>query len=315
MFQLLLIIALFLGCATPCAALQITFKQNAEVDGVTVTLGDIAQFDDNSEMARALASQKVTQAPSPGNSISLNSLAIKQYLENTLSLTSEIQWNGAPTVSLTRTGIHIGSTRIQKIIAHYLQQNSANLPNADIRFIPSALPLPFVLPAGELTYEVIPSSPRILGSSRFSIIFRVDNQVAKNMSVRGKIEALAPVVVAVNRLKRGTVLSPSDLTLAIKDLNEVNNPGLDVSSFSGKKLTRNIKAGAVITLPMVATLPIIKRGERVKIVIRSGPLHLSASGIARTDGTHDQMIRVQNINSNKIIHCRVAAPGLVEVLL
>ena len=315
MFQLLLIIALFLGCATPCSALQITFKQNAEVDGVTVTLGDIAQFDDNSEMARALASQKVTQAPPPGNSISLNSLAIKQYLENTLSLTSEIQWNGAPTVSLTRTGIHIGSTRIQKIIAHYLQQNSANLPNADIRFIPSALPLPFVLPAGELTYEVIPSSPRILGSSRFSIIFRVDNQVAKNMSVRGKIEALAPVVVAVNRLKRGTVLSPSDLTLAIKDLNEVNNPGLDVSSFSGKKLTRNIKAGAVITLPMVATLPIIKRGERVKIVIRSGPLHLSASGIARTDGTHDQMIRVQNINSNKIIHCRVAAPGLVEVLL
>jgi len=315
MFQLLLLITLFLGSANPCAALQITFKQNAEVDGVTVTLGDIAHFDDSSEMALALASQKVTQAPPPGSSINLNSLAIKQYMEKTLSLTGEIQWNGASTVSLRRNGIHIGSTKIQQIIADYLQQKSADLPDAEIRFIPTALPLPFILPAGKLTYEVIPSSPRILGSSRFSIIFRVDSQVAKNMSVKGKLEALAPVVVAVNRLKKGTVLSPSDLTLAVKNLNEVSNAGLDVNSFSGKKLTRNIKAGTVITIPMVAALPIIKRGERVKIVIRSGPLHLSASGIARTDGKRDQMIRVQNINSNKIIHCRVAAPGLVEVLL
>jgi len=315
MFKLLLITGLFIGSVLPCAALQVTFKQNGEVDGVIVTLGDIAQFDDNSEMARALASQKVTQAPPPGESISLNSLAIKQYLENTLSLTSTIQWNGAATVSLTRTGIHIGSTRIQKIIADYLQQNSANLPDAEIRFIPAALPLPFVLPKGKLTYEVIPSSPRILGSSRFSIIFRVDNQVAKNMSVKGKIEALAPVVVAVRRLKKGAILSPSDLTLAVKNLNEVSNPGLDVNNFSRKKLTRNIKAGTVITLPMIAVVPIIKRGERVKIVISSGQLHLTASGIARTDGSRDQMIRVQNSNSNKIIHCRVAAPGLVEVLL
>ena len=315
MFKSILVIGLFLSSVLPCTALQITFKQNAEVDGAIVTLGDIAQFDDNSEMARALASQKVTQAPPPGNSISLNSLAIKQYMENTLSLTSEIHWNGAATVSLTRTGIHIGTTRIQQIIADYLQQNSANLPDAEIRFIPSALPLPFVLPAGKLTYEVIPSSPRILGSSRISIIFRVDNQVAKNMSVKGKIEALAPVVVAVKSLRKGTILSPSNLTLAVKNLNEVSSPGLDLNSFSGKKLIRNIKAGTVITSPMITTLPLIKRGERVKIVISSGPLHLSATGIARTDGKRDQMIRVQNINSNKIIHCRVAAPGLVEVLL
>ncbi len=129
------------------------------------------------------------------------------------------------------------------------------------------------------------------------------------------VSRTSPVVVAEKSLRKGTILSPSDLTLAVKNLNEVSSPGLDLNSFSGKKLLRNIKAGTVITSPMIATLPLIKRGERVKIVISSGPLHLSATGIARTDGKRDQMIRVQNINSNKIIHCRVAAPGLVEVLL
>ena len=51
------------------------------------------------------------------------------------------------------------------------------------------------------------------------------------------------------------------------------------------------------------------------MVINHGSMHLSTVGIARNNGRQDQMIRVQNINSNKIVYCRVAAPGLVEVVL
>ncbi len=315
MFKLLLIIALFFSSAFSCSALQITFKRDARVDGKSVILGDIAQFDENTEMTQALASQRVTQSPPPGESVSLNSLAIKKQLVSTLSLPGSIHWTGSPTVMLKRSGIHIGSTNIKEIIAEYLRRNAENLPDADIRFIPAALPLPFILPKGTLTYEVIPSNPRILGSSRFSIIFKVNDRVAKNMSVRGKIEALATVVVAAVRLKKGTVLSSDKLTLALKDLNQLSNPGFNISYFSGKKMRQNIRAGTPISLSMVTSLPVVKRGERVKIVISSGSMHLSASGIARSDGRHNQMIRVQNINSKKIIHCRVAAPGLVEVIL
>ncbi len=315
MFKLLLTVIVFLGSILPCTALQVTFRQDVSVAGSNITLGDIARFDEKTEMTQALASQKVAQSPPPGESISLNSLAIKKQLVTTLTLPGSILWNGALTVNLKRTGIHIGSVKIQQLIAEYIDENSADLPDAEIRFIPSGLPVPFILPAGELSYEVIPSSPHILGSSRFSIIFRVDSHVVKNMSVRGRIEALAPIVVAAKRLTKGSILSPGDLTLATKDLNEVTNPGLDINNFTGKRLKRNLKAGIPVTLPMVASLPVVKRGERVKIVIRSGQMHLSASGIARADGRHEQMIRVQNINSKKIIHCRVIAPGLVEVIL
>jgi flagella basal body P-ring formation protein FlgA len=315
MFKLLLIIALFFGSVFPCSALQITFKQDALVERMNVTLGDIAQFDENTEMTQALGSQRVAQAPPPGKTVSLNSLAIKKQLVTTLSLPGSIHWTGSPTVILKRSGIHIGSTKIKEIIAEYLRRNAENLPDADMRFIPAALPLPFILPVGILTYEVIPSNPRILGSSRFSIIFRVNDRVAKNMSVRGKIEALAPVVVATVRLKKGAVLSPDNLTLALKDLNQLSNPGFNINNFSGKIMRQNIRAGTPISRSMVTSLPVVKRGERVKIIISSGQMHLSASGIARADGRHNQMIRVQNIHSKKIIHCRVAAPGLVEVIL
>ena len=99
------------------------------------------------------------------------------------------------------------------------------------------------------------------------------------------------------------------------DISSVDNPGQDLENFLGKKLQRSLRAGTPILLSMVESLPVVQRGERVKIVINSGPLHLTATGLAHSDGALDQVIRVQNINSNKIIYCRVAAPGLVEVIL
>jgi len=315
MIKALVILLVLLGTVEPGTALQITFKKNAQVDGAVVTLGDIAQFDEKSEMVNALSTQKVAQSPPPGESVSLRSLSIKRYLISSLSLSEEIDWSGSPSVALSRTGIRIGSSRIQSIVAEYIDQNRANLPEAEIRFIPSALPLPFILPSGELTYEVIPSNPAILGSKRFSIIFRVDNRVAKNMSVKGTVEALAPVVIVTSRLQKGTVLTSRNLTLAVKDLSKIAAPGFDITNFTGKKLKRNLRAGSPVYTSMVEALPIIKRGERVKIVINYGAMHLSAIGIARSNGRQDQMIRVQNINSNKIVYCRVAAPGLVEVVL
>jgi flagella basal body P-ring formation protein FlgA len=66
---------------------------------------------------------------------------------------------------------------------------------------------------------------------------------------------------------------------------------------------------------MVENLPVVKRGQQVKIAIKAGALLLTATGLAYNDGKLDQMIKVQNISSSKIILGRVAGPGLVEVML
>lgn len=315
MGKVFLIFCLVVGLAQTADALEITFNPSGSVDDSVIRLGDIVSFDEETEMARALATLTVGQAPSPGEKSSLRSLSIKEYLVSSQSLPQDIRWIGSPTVTVLRRGVTVGAERIQKIIAEYIKKNKLNLPEAEIRFVPSSLPLPFTLPTGDLTHEVIPSNPGILDSSRFSIIFRVDDNVVKNMSVRGKIEALADVVVSIGPLKKGQILRPQHLSTAVMDISSISNPGLDLDNFIGKKLNRSLRAGTPVLLSMVEALPVVQRGERVKIVINSGSLHLTATGLAHSDGILDQMIRVQNINSNKIIHCRVAAPGLVEVML
>lgn len=315
MGKVFLIICLFVGLVQTANALEITFKTSCSVNDSVIKLGDIVSFDEETEMTRAMATLTVGPAPSPGGKSSLLSLSVKENLISSQSLPQDIRWTGSPTVTVQRLGVTVGSETILSIIAEYINKNQNNLPEAEIRFIPSSLPLPFTLPTGVLTHEVIPSNPDILDSSRFSIIFRVDEKVVKNMSVLGKIEALAHVVVAIGPLKKGQILRPQNLSTAVMDIGSMRNPGLDLEDFIGKKLQRSLRAGSPVLLSMVESLPVVQRGERVKIVINSGPLHLTATGLAHSDGILDQMIRVQNINSRKIIYCRVAAPGLVEVIL
>ncbi|MCP4339569.1 MAG: flagellar basal body P-ring formation protein FlgA [Desulfobulbaceae bacterium] len=315
MKKVLLILVLVIAFVQNVDALEITFQSSGSVDESVIRLGDIAGLDEESEMARALASLIVGQAPSPGKTSSLRSLSIKEFLISSQSLPQGILWSGSPTVTVLRRAVTVGPEKIQTIIAEYLKENQNNLPDAEIRFVPSSLPLPFTLPTGDLTHEILPSKPGILGSSRFSIIFRVSDKVVKNMSVRGKVEALADVVVSVGPLKKKQILRPQHLTTTLMDIGSRTNPVLDFDDLLGKKLKKSLRAGSPVLLSMVETLPVVQKGERVKIVINSGPLHISATGIARSDGIKDQMIRVQNINSNKIVHCRVTAPGLVEVML
>jgi flagella basal body P-ring formation protein FlgA len=99
------------------------------------------------------------------------------------------------------------------------------------------------------------------------------------------------------------------------DISDIASPELDPQNLLGMQLTRAIAAGAPITGANVETLPVVRRGQKVKMFIESGTLHLTATGLAHSDGKLDQMIKIQNINSNKTVHGRVTGPGIVEVLL
>lgn len=314
MIRMLLLIALLLGAA-PVQALEIAFRPDAEVEAVAVTLADIADFSDNSELARALASKPVGQSGQPGQDVLLDSAAIIRQLTGTLDLPADTLWSGAASVKVHRRGITIGPEKLQQIVDEYLAAHSDDLPPADIRFIVDDSPIPFMLPSGDLKWEVIPSDPGILGSSRFVIIFRVDGKVRKNMSLTGRFEAMAPVAVASADVPKGSLIESRHLVMETRDITRFRKPCLDPSQLEGRMALRGIRAGSVIELSMVQAPPLVRKGEVVKIVLNQGGIFLSTLGVARNDGGKDELIKVENISSNKILQCRVSAAGLVEVAL
>ncbi len=309
----LFITLLICGIAFPCHAFDVTFRPTATVSGPSVTLADIADLDNNSELANALAKQTVAASPDAGQKNVLDTNSIVHKLTKTIATPSEIKWRGAETVTVERQGVTIPPHSIQEIIETYIAKHARSLPGARYTFTPKDLPLPFLVPIGDLQWEVIPSTPEIIGSNRFSLIGRINNQVIKNFSVHGTLEVLAPVAVAVSSLRRDDIIAETQIHMEPRDISPLKAPCLQLNQVIGKKLLRAVKAGSVIDLASIEFPPMVKRGAPVKILCQKNGIELTATGIAKTDGKQDQIIKVKNISSDKEIFGRVTAPGLVEV--
>ncbi len=313
--SIVLFFCLVLSMAHACYGLQVTFRSSATVKGIVVRLADVADFDLRNDLARALGSQVVSSAPSPGRDIVLQTANLIQGLTGTLPIPASVQWQGPAQVLVHREGTSVGPKKIQTIIAGFLDKHQNDLPDAKIRFVPNSLPLPFILPSGDLTWDVVPSDPEILRSTTVSIIFSVDGHVRKNIAIQGHIKALAPVVVAASSIRRGSILAADQIRIVTRDIAKNSSPCLDAHEIIGEKANRTIREGSIIEHEWIDIPPMVARGQMVKIILNESGLHIETTGMAHMNGIKNQVIRVQNISSKKILYCRVTAPGIVEVQL
>lgn len=69
----------------------------------------------------------------------------------------------------------------------------------------------------------------------------------------------------------------------------------------GKRPTRFLRAGAVLTDAVLDVVPLIQRGQQVEILAQVGDVSVSTPGIARSDGRRGDLIPVLNSLSNRIV--------------
>jgi flagella basal body P-ring formation protein FlgA len=70
---------------------------------------------------------------------------------------------------------------------------------------------------------------------------------------------------------------------------------------------------ALAQAPVLSQAPVIKAGDRVRVVIREAGVEVTLTAIAEQSGRPDQIIRVINPSSRRAIHVRVVAAGEVEL--
>lgn len=122
------------------------------------------------------------------------------------------------------------------------------------------------------------------------------------------------VLVSSHFLSKGTVLSAADLKLERRELSALPSGYETVPErLIGKQLRRALMAGAVVVPQAVKTLPLIKQGETVTIVMRQGGMEVSSSGIALADADLGERLRVRNETSKRVVEGTVTANRRVEV--
>ena len=314
LLRLLIISVLMTGCfqSASAATVEVCFLFEARVSGDKITLEEIASISPTSAAER-YGNNIMFQAPGSGESRVYKSSTLKAYVLEAVSGESAIEWCGAENVVVHRNGRLISQDMIEKIIEHYLDEKSLELPVESLKFFPAGLPVQFTIPNGELESEVIPSNSNVIGSRYLTLRFRVDGSLVASETIRGSLKATAPVVVVARDMERGEVLNKSDLQIQNRDITGQREPSISKSEAVGKKLRRKMDSGQIVEMHNLERQILVNRGDLVTMVAQKGALQVSARGVAASNGRKGDVIAVSNIRSQETILCRVVDTNRVIV--
>jgi len=293
-------------------ALEVRFEESATIQGEMLTLGEVATLSPETARRRH-ADTPLFQAPREGKVKVYSASTIKAYVREALSGQGDIDWAGADRVTVRREGRLIQGREVAEMVQEYLRDKEDELPVDSLAFEPGGLPDPFTVPRGDLEHEVIPSNDQVIGSRYFTVRFRVDGKLAGNVTLRGELEATAPVVVASRDLERDTVLGPDDLKIAKRDVTRAREPLMSRERAAGMRLKRSLDSGDVLERGRLDRPVLVDRGEVVTMEAKKGRLLLTAKGVASSKGKKGETIKVTNTNSQREVLCKVVDSGRVRV--
>jgi len=124
------------------------------------------------------------------------------------------------------------------------------------------------------------------------------------------------VYITSKTLPRDHLLTEADIALDERDVSRlVAGYATRKEELLGQRLKQQLLAGRIITPAMLQADRIVTRGQTVTLIAKSGTVNISMKGKALMDGALDQRIRVENINSGRIIEGVVRSREYIEVLL
>jgi len=122
------------------------------------------------------------------------------------------------------------------------------------------------------------------------------------------------VVVAARSLSRGEVLTENDFKRVKYDMSQLPAGYIEDPVYGiGMELKRRLTTGAPLTTSMMKKPNIVKRGQHVSIVARTGGMEVRMSGKALAHGAVGDRIRVLNVRSKKKLEGTVTPSGDIKV--
>jgi flagella basal body P-ring formation protein FlgA len=166
------------------------------------------------------------------------------------------------------------------------------------------------LPACRQALRVDPVDTRQARRMRFVATCPGSDGWRHEFIVRASISA--EVQVAALAMPSGRPIAADDLALARHDVTNIPDAVSDAQAILGMTSRRSIRAGEPVREGWLAPSTLVRRGDAVSIVARSGEIEVTVAGEALDAGARDAVIRVRNVGNGKIIRARVLESATVE---
>ena len=124
-----------------------------------------------------------------------------------------------------------------------------------------------------------------------------------------------PVLVMRRAVGRGERILVADVSVQTRELPGLATPYLaSIEQLDGRLTRRPVPEGTALPADALTAALLIHRGQTVTLVAQTNGFEVRAPGKAMADASAQQRVRVQNLNSLKIIEGVADTPGVVRVL-
>lgn len=168
------------------------------------------------------------------------------------------------------------------------------------------------LPACRQPVAVAAVDTRYASRLRFAATCPGSDGARQEFILKARISA--EVVVAAAAVPAGRVIADDELALERRDVSTVPDAISEIEAVAGLSSRRALRAGQMVQKPMLVAPVLVRRGEPVHIVVRSGPVEVSTAGEALETGRGEDTVRVRNVATGRVIRARVTGSATVEPL-
>jgi flagellar basal body P-ring formation protein FlgA len=298
------------------AATSIEWKQEAVVSETTVYLADLAYIsgDDPARIA-ILQRVEIGEAPIPGQTRYFNRELLQTRLYAGGIDPGSEGWQLPNAITVTTQGQIVPKESILQVVEKALFAG-ISYPRADVIVrLRGELPDTTVV-VGEVT--IVPKFPngiRYRGPTPIVVEIKVDNRVVRTMFLAYHVDAVTNVYVAKKPISYHQLLTSEDVSIEKRPVGSLPLRVVkDTSLLQSFWTRRTLAAGTILTEDMLDIPPVVKRQNQVTITTEIGSIKLSTVGIALQDGRPGDVIRIQNVESKRVIMGRVIDKDVVQTL-
>ncbi len=292
----------------------VIIKKEIEINGDIIYLGDIAEITGNDDILNQLKSLELRKAPLPGYYVTITGSQIKMLLQHKGFDLKSLELNIPEYIKVTRRSqIISGNILVEKAVEFLKEQLTWKEEQVKIT-VQSQIP-DSVLPPGEIT--LLPScsqNTNSIGNISVFIDILVNKTGVKKVCVTLNLKVYLDVIIAKKDIKSGEIFSPDLISIENREITQLNRDALtSMEQIKDMVALTGIKRGTIITEKLIDSPVIIRQGEQVYIIAKSGSMEVRAIGKARQNGRLGDTIFVVNIDSGKIVQGTVIEPGTVLI--
>jgi len=205
---------------------------------------------------------------------------------------------------------------IRQLIHLYIENNITKIESTETRIQVGKIDNRLKLAKCDLPIQATATPPLSTMSSRVSVGVKCEGSKPWSLYVPTKLQRLAKVYVTSESISKGETITQNKIQLVSMDILKLRSSYFsNANELVGMAAKKNIRVGSVLGNRDIIPPTMIKKGDRVDILAKTGEIEIRMSGKALNSGAEGEQIRVTNLSSKRKLQATVIKPGLVKVSL